>query len=74
MRVGMYLLRWVLEIVFTTNPLAHSYANMLDQHLYKCVLQSLPPAQAHLDDTAAFVPSMGPASSVFVDYYAHLPL
>ncbi|KAF5375876.1 hypothetical protein D9615_008249 [Tricholomella constricta] len=37
---------------------ASRYANILDRHLYKCVLQSLPPAQAHLDDTAAFVPSM----------------
>ncbi|RDB21784.1 DNA replication complex GINS protein sld5 [Hypsizygus marmoreus] len=34
------------------------YADILDRHLYKCVLQSLPPAQAHLDDNAAFVPSM----------------
>ena len=62
MLVGMYL-RWVsgagLLLTF-----AHSYANMLDQHLYKCVLQSLPPAQAHLDDTAAFVPSMGSSSNV----------
>ncbi|KAG5641445.1 hypothetical protein DXG03_005219 [Asterophora parasitica] len=37
---------------------ASRYANILDRHLFKCVLQSLPPAQAHLDDTAAFVPSM----------------
>ncbi|KAG6812082.1 hypothetical protein H0H92_004446 [Tricholoma furcatifolium] len=34
------------------------YANILDRHLYKTVLQSLPPAQAHLDDSIAFVPSM----------------
>ncbi|GLB42737.1 putative the GINS complex plays an essential role in the initiation of DNA replication [Lyophyllum shimeji] len=37
---------------------ASRYANILDRHLYKCVLQSLPPEQAHLDDSPGFVPSM----------------
>ncbi|KAG6885104.1 hypothetical protein C0993_005871 [Termitomyces sp. T159_Od127] len=44
----------------TTGELDHArrYANILDRHLYKCVLQSLPTSQAHLDDSIAFVPSM----------------
>jgi GINS complex subunit 4 len=37
---------------------AHRQARMIDQHLFTTVLQSLPPAQAHLDDTPVFVPSM----------------
>ncbi|KAG6818448.1 hypothetical protein H0H93_004857, partial [Arthromyces matolae] len=37
---------------------ARRYANILDRHLHKCVLQSLPEPQAHLDDNVPFVPSM----------------
>ncbi|TEB26489.1 GINS complex, Sld5 component [Coprinellus micaceus] len=37
---------------------ASKHARLTDQHLYLSVLQSLPPAQAHLDDTAVFSPSM----------------
>lgn len=37
---------------------ASRQAHMLDRHLFVSVLQSLPPAQAHLDDTPVFVPSM----------------
>ncbi|KAF8063366.1 hypothetical protein FPV67DRAFT_239484 [Lyophyllum atratum] len=37
---------------------ASRYADILDRHLYKCVLQSLPETQAQLDDSPAFVPPM----------------
>ncbi|KAG5721548.1 DNA replication complex GINS protein sld5 [Termitomyces sp. T112] len=49
-----------IQTRLTTGELDHArrYANILDRHLYKCVLQSLPPSQAHLDDSIPFVPSM----------------
>ncbi|KAK0447411.1 uncharacterized protein EV420DRAFT_1276095 [Desarmillaria tabescens] len=37
---------------------ASSQAQHTDRHLHYSVLQSLPPAQAHLDDQPIFVPSM----------------
>ncbi|KAK0191483.1 hypothetical protein F5146DRAFT_1048890 [Armillaria mellea] len=37
---------------------ASSQAQHTDRHLYYSVLQSLPPAQAHLDDQPIFVPPM----------------
>ncbi|KAJ2913677.1 hypothetical protein MD484_g6734, partial [Candolleomyces efflorescens] len=37
---------------------ASRHAKLTDQHLYLSVLQSLPAAQAHLDDTPVFYPSM----------------
>jgi len=37
---------------------ASRQAHMIDRYLFTSVLQSLPPAQAHLDDTPVFVPSM----------------
>lgn len=44
----------------TTSELQHAsrHAKMTDQHFYLSVLQSLPEAQAHLDDTPVFYPSM----------------
>ncbi|KIJ98889.1 hypothetical protein K443DRAFT_103217 [Laccaria amethystina LaAM-08-1] len=37
---------------------ASRHAKITDQHFYLSVLQSLPEAQAHLDDTPVFYPSM----------------
>ncbi|KAF5320148.1 hypothetical protein D9611_010297 [Ephemerocybe angulata] len=37
---------------------ASRHAKLTDKHLYVSVLQSLPEAQAHLDDTPVFYPSM----------------
>jgi len=42
---------------------ASKHAKLTDQHFYASVLQSLPEAQAHLDDTPVFYPSMGECQS-----------
>ncbi len=54
MRAGELDFAWVI-----CGTIHVSQAQHTDRHLHYSVLQSLPPAQAHLDDQPIFVPPMG---------------
>lgn len=50
---------------------ASRHAKLTDQHLFHSVLQSLPEAQAHLDDTPVFYPSMVTSPDLTTPVFVH---